>query len=159
ELLVTRHGFALNADDRATLEHVHRIFELYGPQTGYGSTLEAADTIKGAANGNFTSILLAADEQGVNHNFLANEELFTRVKAMQQRNLIVPIVGDFGGDRALKQLAAYLHGLQAPVTVFYLSNVEQYLFAPNSPSPNGGAQKFYENVAALPLEPASTFIR
>ncbi len=40
------------------------------------------------------------------------------------------------------------------MTAFYLSNVEQYLW-------NGGddGRKFFGNVAALPLDSASTFIR
>ena len=45
------------------------------------------------------------------------------------------------------------------VSVFYISNVEQYLFQNNPAAPNGGVQKFYENVAALPLDSSSTFIR
>jgi hypothetical protein len=40
-----------------------------------------------------------------------------------------------------------------------VSNVEQYLFQNNPAVINGGAQKFYENVAALPLDSSSRFIR
>jgi hypothetical protein len=159
DLLVTKHGFALNADDIAMLFHVHHIFELYGPETAYGSTLETVDTTKGSDNGNFTRILMTVDERGTNQTFLANEDLFKQVKDMQRRNLIVPIIGDFAGDKALKLIANYLHEIKATVSVFYVSNVEQYLFQPVPKAPNGGAQKFYENVAALPLESFSTFIR
>jgi len=159
DLLVTKHGFALNADDLAALDHIHHIFELYGPETGYGSTLEANDLTKGPANGNFTKIFMATDDQGTNRNFLANEEIFRSIKDMQRHNLIVPIVGDFAGDKALNQIANYLRELKATVNVFYVSNVETYLFRAAPGAPNGGAQKFYENVAALPLDPSSTFIR
>jgi hypothetical protein len=157
--LVTKHGFALNTDDLAGLDHIHRIFELYGPETGYGSTLEAVDMIKGSANGNFTKIFMATGEQGTNRNFLASEDIFRSIKDMQRHNLIVPIVGDFAGDKALKQIANYLRELKATVNVFYVSNVESYLFRVAPGAPNGGAQKFYENVAALPLDPSSIFIR
>jgi len=73
--------------------------------------------------------------------------------------LIIPVVGDFGGDKAIRAIAQYLKGHDAIVTAFYLSNVEQYLFQPDPTSRNGGAQRFYENVATLPLESFSTFIR
>jgi len=159
DLLLIRHGFPLNADDVATIEHVHRIFELYGPETAYGSTLETVDTTNGPANGNFLRVLTTGDDQGANQSFVAREDRFRIVKELQQRNLIVPIVGDFGGEKALKQIATYLHEHQATVSVFYISNVEQYLFQRNPRSPNGGPQRFYENVAALPSEPSSTFIR
>ena len=159
DLLMSRHGFPLAAEDVATLDHIHRIFELYGPETAYGSTLETVDTTKGPANGNFAKILATTDDQGTNQTFLVREDRYRLVKDMQQRNLIVPIVGDFGGDKALKQIAKYFHDNKATVNVFYVSNVEQYLFQANPRSPNGGAQKFYENVATLPLDAASTFIR
>lgn len=46
----------------------------------------------------------------------------------------------------------------ATVTAFYLSNVEQYLFRGNG-NQNGGWTNFYDNVATLPLDESSTFIR
>ena len=46
----------------------------------------------------------------------------------------------------------------ATVTTFYLSNVERYLFQ-GSGNQNGGWTTFYDNVAALPLDASSTFIR
>ena len=39
------------------------------------------------------------------------------------------------------------------VSAFYVSNVEQYLFG------DGQAQAFYENVATLPMDSSSVFIR
>jgi hypothetical protein len=40
------------------------------------------------------------------------------------------------------------------VTAFYLSNVEQYLF-----NQGDDARNFFENVATLPIDSTSTFIR
>ena len=48
----------------------------------------------------------------------------------------------------------YLRSHEARAAVFYTSNVEQYLFQQGN-----DWNKFYENVATLPLEPANTFIR
>ena len=157
---MTKHGFPFKPEDVVTLDHVHHIFELYGSQTGYSSNINTIDfTNGGGRNGNFTTILTTIDDQGMNRTFLATEENFQFVKRMQQKNLIIPAVGDFGGDKALRAIAEYLKDHDAIVTTFYVSNVEQYLFRPDPTSRNGGAQRFYENVAGLPLEGSSTFIR
>ncbi len=75
------------------------------------------------------------------------------LKAFEERNLLVPIVGDFGGPKALRAVAAYLKAHDASVSVFYLSNVEQYLFG------DGKWNEFARNVEALPIDDASTFVR
>ena len=77
---------------------------------------------------------------------------------METKNLIVPLTGDFGGSKAIRSVGKYLKDHSATVTAFYLSNVEQYLFQGNG-NQNGGWTNFYDNVAALPLDITSTFIR
>ena len=59
----------------------------------------------------------------------------------------------FGGTSAIRSVGAYLKEHNATVTAFYTSNVEQYLFMSDS------WKKFYGNVAALPLDSKSVFIR
>jgi len=63
------------------------------------------------------------------------------------------LVGNFGGPKALKAVGAYLKEHGATVTAFYLSNVEQYLVQ------DGVWDAFCRNVATLPLDASSTFIR
>ena len=72
---------------------------------------------------------------------------------MEQNNLIVPIVGNFAGPHALRAVGAYLRASGATVSVFYTSNVEQYLFQDRL------WDAFAANVGSLPLEESSTFIR
>ena len=72
---------------------------------------------------------------------------------MQLRNLIVPVVGDFAGPRALRQVGEYLKAHHAVVGTIYTSNVEQYLFQ------YGTWKTYYANVAALPIDEQSTFVR
>ena len=64
----------------------------------------------------------------------------------------MPVVGDFGGPNAIRAVAKYLKEHDVLVSAFYLSNVEQYL------NRSGTEQTFLCNVAALPLDDASTFI-
>ena len=61
--------------------------------------------------------------------------------------------GDFGGSRALRAIGNYVKAHDATVSAFYLSNVEQYLFQ------DGKDTAFYDNVATLPLNSTSVFIR
>jgi hypothetical protein len=159
DVLVKGHGFSMTDGDIETLEHIHHIFELYGPETGYGSNERTVDFTNGPTNGNFMTILATGDENSVNRTFLGSEEQFRAVKDMEARNLIVPVVGDVAGDKALRSIGQYVKEQSATVSVFYLSNVEQYLFQNNAMARNGGARRFYENVGTLPLEGSSTFIR
>jgi hypothetical protein len=72
---------------------------------------------------------------------------------MQQANLIVPVVGNFAGPTALRQIGAYLKTHGETVSVFYASNVERYLFR------DGLWDEFAANLSALPLDSTSTMIR
>ena len=49
------------------------------------------------------------------------------LKDLEERNLIVPVVGNFGGPKSLRTVGKYLKDHGATVVAFYLSNVEQYL--------------------------------
>ena len=71
--------------------------------------------------------MTATDEAGVHWSYLATEANFAFMKDLQARNLVVPVVGDFGGPKAIRHVAAYLKAHNATVSAFYLSNVEQYL--------------------------------
>ena len=101
----------------------------------------------------YARVMMATDAAGKNWSYLATEEGYQRVRLMQQNNLIVPVVGDFAGTKALGAVGQYLKNHDAVVSVFYVSNVEQYL------TPLRKLQDFYTNVAGLPLDPSSTFIR
>ena len=68
-------------------------------------------------------------------------------------NLVVPLIGNFVGAKAIRAVGDYLRERSATVSVFYVSNVEQYLVQDDT------WPRFCANVAALPLDDASTFIR
>jgi hypothetical protein len=93
------------------------------------------------------------DGAGQTRSYLANEDNYRFVRDMQRKNLIVPLVGDFAGPKTVRAVATYFRDHDAAVTAFYLSNVEQYLFN------DFRAVDFYENVATLPVNSGSMFIR
>ena len=69
------------------------------------------------------------------------------------KNLIIPVVGDFGGKKALSSIGDYLRKNGLTVSAFYASNVEQYLFD------DGLFPGFVANVKKLPVTEKSLFIR
>lgn len=139
----------LTAEDFAGIEYVYRHFYRFGLLINYVSS------IRGTAGyaGSYAQIQSAQDSAGVERTYLANEENFGFVKTMQSRNLIVPIVGDFAGPKALRAVGAYVKARGATVSAFYVSNVEQYL------QRSGVWAAFCANVASMPLTSDSVFIR
>jgi hypothetical protein len=146
--LVERHGFPLTAGDLESFEYVYRAFFSEGPGLRYSfprSRLRIFPT--------YAEVLMAADRGGVNHSYIASEQNFRALRDIERRNLLVPIVGDFAGDKAIRAVGQYLRQHGATVNYFYTSNVEQYLFQ------NDAFRRYYANVATLPLGEKSTFIR
>ena len=101
----------------------------------------------------YAELQTSSDVDGHSRAYLGTEENFLALKAFEEKNLLVPVVGDFAGPKALRSVGQYLAEHGATVTVFYVSNVEQYLFQ------NGVAAAFYANVATLPLDDDSAFLR
>jgi hypothetical protein len=157
--LTKHHPFALTPDDESTLRFVYQAFVTHGPAINYApfSTLPPPtrhpEWALPSPFPSFAHLMAATDGRGVQHAYLANEQLYRRVRDMQLRNLIVPVVGDFAGPKALRAIGDYVRTRRGTVTTLYTSNVEQYLFQ------HDVWRAYYENVAALPLDGTSTFIR
>jgi hypothetical protein len=102
---------------------------------------------------NLGEFLLERDVDGNRQNFLNSAEEFAYIKRLQEENRIIPLVGDFAGPHALKELGAVLREWDEKVTVFYASNVEQYLLR------NLVWPQFLRNAAELPFDERAVFIR
>jgi hypothetical protein len=165
DVLLNKHKFALSANDQAVLEHVYDVFGYYGPGLNYSSTYppNGRGGRSGFNGADFTSVMTATDPSGVQRGFLASETNYRVLRELERKNLLIPMVGDFGGPKALRAVGQYLKDHGATVTAYYTSNVEQYLFNQNSGRNgrvvNGGATNFYNNVGTLPLDASSVFIR
>jgi hypothetical protein len=143
------HGFNFTADESEKIKAVYDAFYYYGPSIATRGTNNGRGSM-----GDFTDLTgYSTDAGGQPRSFLSSEENYRTVKSLHERNLIVPITGDFGGPKAIRAIGAYLTSKHALVRAFYVSNVEQYLFQ------DGHAGLFYANVATLPVDSASVFIR
>jgi hypothetical protein len=150
DLLTSKHGFALTSVDRANIEHAYRAYYQFGPAIDYTASITGRTT----RFVNYAALMGSVDSRsGEERSYLASEEKFALIKAMAAKNLIVPVVGDFAGPKALRSIGAWLKVNGAIVNAFYVSNVEQYL------QQNGVWPAFCANVVTLPLDRASLFIR
>jgi len=148
-LLVRKHGLPLSEEDVDWIRFVYQAFYTYGQQLHYSST----SSFRGPFQPTYAELMRASDPTGVARSYLASEDHFTFMKDLESRNMLVPVVGDFGGQKAIRAVGQYLTERNAIVSAFYLSNVEQYL------RQEGTLKDFCANVATLPLDDTSTFIR
>ena len=104
----------------------------------------------------YDDLMVQTDGAGVARSYLASEAGFAFLKDLESRNLVVPVVGDFGGAKAIRSLGAYLKAHGATVAAFYLSNVEQYLNQDGkwqaSAADGGGGGGGGATLATLPLD-------
>jgi hypothetical protein len=136
--------------ERDQLLWVYESFFRWGPQIA----TRGAVTGSSASGSSFADLTgYSTDASGDPRSFLSSEEHYRTVKTLHERNLIVPVSGDFGGPKAIRAIGTWLKQRGGVVRAFYVSNVEQYLYQ------DGKAQLFYDNVATLPMDARSVFIR
>jgi len=143
--LSSLHKFPLSEADKASISRMMNTFRTAGPYSLTGS---------GDKNVSYAQMMTATDLMGRQQSYLASEESFKIVQQLQKQNLIVPLVGDFAGDKAIVGIGRYLKDRNATVSVFYVSNVERYLFDQGE-----HGRHFYANAALLPMDESSAFIR
>jgi hypothetical protein len=146
------HGIILSFGDEANMRKVYDAFYQSGPDMTYTSYGNAQ--LLGRGMPSYSDLMTTMDENGKNWAYLATEEQFEAVRQLELNNLIIPLVGNFAGSRAIRTVGQYVRDHHAIVTAFYLSNVEQYLFQQDD-----DWSRFYANAATLPTDPTSTFIR
>ncbi len=142
-------GLPLSDEDWATIERFHYAFIKPG--------LDLRFTTFGRAPRFFypthRDLLVAEDREGVPSSYLVREEDFLFLKALQERDAVIPVVGNLAGDHALSAIGsdARQRGLQ--ITALYASNVEFYLWEGRS------FDRFAGTLSELPTHPDGMIIR
>jgi hypothetical protein len=147
--LLSTFGFALDASARETIVRFHREFMIAGPDLRFRSFGRAPRPYYPTLR----QLLGERDLTGRRVSYLADRERYLYVRELQTRNLVVPVVGDLAGDRALPALAEWLEERGEAVTLLYTSNVEFYLFR------DGTFGRFARNVQGLPRAPGAVLVR
>jgi hypothetical protein len=151
--LTVTHGFPMSDEDVASMRRVFEAFREAGPDISYAFRLGSPLPSVTLWHVTYAQLQTLTNADSVNMAFLATEERYRRLRAIEGKNLVVPVVGDFAGPKAIRGVGEYLKQHNARVTAFYTSNVEQYLFTSRSD------ERFYRNVEALPIDSTSVFIR
>ena len=140
-------GLSLTEADRSKITEIRRRFF----QEGLGLRFALHES-NGRTYPSLADNLRAVGRDGT-QSFLADEGAFRFVQELQRAGRVVPVVGDFAGEHAFARLAEYLRADGSAVSVFYVSNVEQYLLDPAK------FAAYRKNVAQLPANDQSLFIR
>ena len=147
ERLLTTRGLPLSQIDLDWIDHVSKAFYADGPEIQFWGSRK----VDGAARPSYRQLMTAQDFTGRSRSFLATDDGFRFVKDLQSRNMIVPVVGDFGGPTAIRRVGDYVREHANVVHAFYGSNVGVYLN-------NEQTRAFCRNLASLPAAPGDWFI-
>src|SRR5215467_6250189 len=142
-----QHGFKPINDDEEKMDYVFKVFLSGGPRMDY--TYASSTPNNGLPS--YYNLMVATDGRGKNWAYLDTEERYEYVRQLQQKNLIIPLVADFGGTKTIKEIAKYLKEHGSTVSVFYISNVEDYL--------ETTWDNYRANLAALPSDESTLLIR
>jgi hypothetical protein len=147
------HGFALDPEDEPGIRYIYEFFGRWGPELTYWMSGGGGRGGGFRNSPTYADLMVATDAAGLLRGFLANEENFATLKNLETRNLLVPVVGNFAGPKALRAVGGWVKAHNGFVSAFYLSNVEQYL------NMDGIWMDFCANASRLPIDESSQFIR
>src|SRR5215471_15661742 len=91
---LAKHGFALSKKDVQKVEYIYDVFFRAGPAIDY--KFESAFPAGMAPAPNYMQAMTDTDADKKAWSYLATEENYQVVRDLQMKNLIIPIVGDFG---------------------------------------------------------------
>jgi hypothetical protein len=141
ERLLETHRLPLSAAALGSIQAALHAFHADGPDITYRTSRPAENP-----QPSYRALMTAPDVSGRSHSYLASDEAFRFIKALHERNLIVPVVGDFGtNEGAIARVGDYVRRHGSLVSGFYGSNVQTYL---NNQQMIG----FCHNLATLPRD-------
>ena len=152
--VVMRHiegtrDMTLSTSDRRFVEFVYRTF--------FDEQLEIRFRSHGRSpmsrHPTYRRLLFARGPRGEPSHFLSRPEDYTYVSELARNGRLVPVVGDFSGDFALREIGRFLEERGLTVSALYVSNVEFYLVR------SGRFGEYVENLRARPLDSSSQVIR
>ncbi len=142
-------NITLTTEDINTLQRFRREFYEYGLELRYTSKNRPPRT----SYPSLAQLILERDKSGQLASYLADEERWRVVQKMQNEDRVLVATGDLAGTHAMRAIGDFLRERGLAISVFYTSNVEQYLFQ------FGTFDAFAENVRALPFMPNGVIIR
>ncbi len=142
-------GVPLSGEDVATVRRFHHAFI----DAGLALRFESLGRAPRSYYPSYRDLLVEADPDGRRGHYLASEDDYQFVRALEQRDLVVPVVGDLSGPTSLAAIGRLLGERGDAVSAFYTSNVEFYLFG------RGTFARFVANLRKMPHATRSLIIR
>jgi hypothetical protein len=153
--LTKTHNFPLTKEDLEYIDYVYYSFSGSGPGIRYSMDGGGGGGFRGIGGlPSYGALMTETDSLGTQRSYLANNENYRIIRDMQERNVIIPFTGDFAGPKALRAFGKYVREQKGVVQAIYVSNVEQYLWMDSN-----FPRLYYENVATLPTDSTTVFIR
>jgi hypothetical protein len=149
DAVIRKYGVPLSEQDFQTIHRFRRTFIDEGLELRFHSAGRPPQSYYPT----YRQLVVEMDPRGEPGHFLASEERYAFVRALQMRDLVIPVVGDLSGPSALTAIARLMRERGDTLSAFYVSNVENYLFQ------NGAFGRFVENVGRLPRSEKSVIIR
>jgi hypothetical protein len=149
EAQIAMFGLPLSRQDVATIARFHHTFIDAGLSLKFQSFGRAPRSYYPT----YRELLYETDRQGRRANFLVSEDDYQFVRGLQQRDLIIPVVGNLAGPTALASIGRAIRQRGETLSVLYASNVELYLFQ------GGLFQRFADTVSGMPRNARSLLIR
>ena len=149
ERVVRSFGVPLSAADLRTIAGFHQRFI----DAGLALRFQSAGRPPQWNYPTYGQMLVDTDASGRPAHFLATEEGYQFLRRLQQRDLVIPVVGDLSGPTAVANIGKAIAARGDRLTVFYVSNVEFYLFR------EGTFPRFIANLKRLPHTDNAVLIR
>jgi hypothetical protein len=147
--IIADFGVPLSAQDFATIDRFHRTFI----DAGLSLKFQTFGRAPRSYYPTYRDLLFETDREKRRGNYLNAEADYQFVRGLQQRNLIVPVVGDLAGRTALAAIGRAIRQRGEQLSAIYVSNVELYLFQ------DGVFPRFADNLATIPHSNKSMIIR
>ena len=142
-------GVPLSPQDFATIDRFHRRFI----DGGLSLKFESWGRAPRSYYPTYRDLLFETDREKRRGNFLNSEDDYQFVRSLQQRDLIIPVVGDLAGPSALSAIGRTIRRRGDVLSAIYVSNVELYLFQ------DGVFPHYVDNLATIPHNDRSVIIR
>jgi len=62
----------------------------------------------------YSELMLETDGQDLNRSYIARKKTSASCRTSKKKNLVVPLVGDFAGSKAIRAVAQYLKEHEHP---------------------------------------------
>lgn len=147
--VVDELGVDLSDDDLRTIREFHSEFIRWGMEHRFSSFGSEPRSYYPT----YAELLTETDLEGRPSSFVADREGYLVLRRMQGEGRVIPVVGDFAGDQAIRRVAEEIRNLGLVVSAFYTSNVEFYVW--NGPS----IGTYLSNLRRLPTDERSVIIR